>query len=163
MIPKSIEEVLDPKNRISEYADYSELMAWMDWMNYAVQKVSEDLAEAKIISEIAESEYENEYAAQYQTIEADDVTTKKMKASICKSVIEKKNAMIFAKYKLNMANAAVEGTKERAGCIRKMATLRSNTFSSYDDKDDKNKNVRSHCEQPYSNNSFGNNNNKFMQ
>jgi len=171
MIPKSIEEVLDPKNRISEFADYSELMAWMDWMNYAIQKVSEDLAEAKVISELAESAYNIEYAAQYETIEADDVTSRKMKATICKSVIEKHEEMIYAKYKLNMAIAAVEGAKTRDGCIRKMATLRSNTFNSYDDRDDRNKNKNknrerdfSPIEQPYSPNTFGNNgSNNFMQ
>ncbi|MCK9442385.1 MAG: hypothetical protein M0Q13_13325 [Methanothrix sp.] len=160
MIPKNVEEVLDPKNRISEYADYHELKIWMDWMNYAVQKASEDLAEAKVMYELAESQYNVEYATQYETIEADDVTTRKMKATICKSVIEKQEAMIFSKYKLNMAIAAVEGIKTRDNCIKKIITLRANSFTSYDDSDDKNKNNKSFSEQPYSSSTF---NNKFMQ
>lgn len=164
MIPKSIEEVLDPKNRISECADYSELNMWMDWMNYAIQKASEELAEAKLISELADAEHDREYARQYETVEADDVTTRRMKATICPSVIEKQDAMIVAKYKYNMANALVEGTKERANCIRKIATLRANSLTSFTEKDNGNNdsNLKSFSEQPYSNNIFGNSNG-FMQ
>lgn len=159
MIPKSIEEVLDPKNRISETSDYSELNVWMDWMNYAVQKASENLAEAKIIYELAEAAYKQEDAAQFTSIEADDVTTRKMKATISESVIKKQEEMIYAKYIYNMANAVVEGTKERANCIRKMATLRANSLTSYIEKDEDNEKTsytKSFSEQPYVDGIFGN-------
>jgi len=160
MIPKTIEEVLDPNNRISEYADNSEIAIWMTWMHYAVSRASEDLGVAKIELEIAENAYEIEYGKQYSTIEADDVTTRKIKATICESVVEKKNAVIYLKYRYNMASAAVAGVIERASCIRKIATLRSNMTKISEDgiynnnKINKNNNEVSHYEQPYNPNTF---------
>lgn len=161
MIPKSLEDVLNPMNRIDECADYNEIIIWLNWMHSAIQKVSEDLAEAKILAELAEFEYEKEYGTQFSTIEAPDVTTRKIKATICESVVEKQKNMIYMKYMLKMAEAAVEGVKTRDGCIRKMATLRSNSLTSFTNKDD-NDNVKSFTEQPYTQNVFGNNK-SFMQ
>jgi hypothetical protein len=167
-IPKNVKEALDPYFRIDECADIKELQAWMTWTTPAMNDACEKFAIAQNEYDLAEFEYNKEYGKQYKLSEATDVTTKKEDSKVCESVLEKEKARIEAKHKMRMAEVLVTSMKEKAGCIRKIATLRSNTVQ-FDEDDDKNskrknyKNTPSAIEQPYPSNTGIGNFLNFMQ
>ena len=154
-IPKNVKEAIDPYFRIDECADSKELQAWLTWTAPAIYDSSVELANAKYDHELSEFEYDKEYGQQYKISQASgSVTDKKEDAKSCESVIKKERERIEAKHKVRMAEALVESVKEKAGCIRKIATLRSNMVQ-FDEGDLANKrkdskSMPSSVEQPYS-------------
>jgi len=125
-IPKNREEALDADFRIDEAADARELNAWMTWTSPAIKIATIDVVNAKFDHEVAEKQYDILFNREYMTSEAKDSTTKKIEADINEKVIEASFKVIEAKRNVGLKEAVLSAMVEKAGCIRKIATLRHN-------------------------------------
>jgi predicted DNA binding CopG/RHH family protein len=127
MIPKNVEEALDPFFRIDECADNKELQAWLTWTSSAIYQANINVANAKLDNEYAIEDHKGIYSREVTTQDG-GITEKKIAAEINDEVVAAYKKVMDTKHKVRIAESLLEAIKEKAGCIRKIATLRSNTI-----------------------------------
>jgi hypothetical protein len=145
MIPKSVEEVLDPYFRIDECPDTNEMNAWMSWLSSAVYRANVELAHAKLNNEDAIEDHKAIYNREILTGGAEGgITEKKIAAEVKQEVIDAYKKVIDTKFKVRIAEGLLESIKEKVNCIKKIATLESNTIQ-YGNGNSKSSNNKDGC------------------